>query len=454
MTQDRKRDDKLREEIALFRYGLIADLVNLPPGSRGIYEKLREKAAGEHTIPGSTRYTLAPETLRDWLKKYRRGGFDALYPRRRNDAGSSRSLPQWAADVLIVLKDENRDLSVKLVIKAARDSGAIPPEVCLPQSTVHRLLSLHGLMDKPATEGSTKDRRRFAYANAGQLYMSDVMHGPAVFADGRRKRKAYLIALLDDATRVIPHAEFCLSENTQAFLPVFKQGLMRRGISKRLYVDNGAAYRSHQLALVCAKLGITLVHARPYQPQGKGKIERFFRTVRMQLIPVLSTDDLRDLSSLNRRLWAWVEGEYHHAPHRGLDGETPLDRWSRCAGDVRLVEPSVDLDDLFLWEVKRKVRNDRTVSLNGVVYEVAAELVRQTVMLRYDPSASRTKPLQVWYKGMRQTDAKVVDAYANCFVKRDRPSHNLCASEPTPAPADGLSLSRLDRGEGGDGEVK
>ncbi len=447
MTREKEQDNKLREEIALFRYGLIAELVNLPPGSRGIYEKLRKKAAGEHTIPGSTRCTLAPETLRDWLKKYRRGGFDALCPRRRNDAGSSRSLPQSVADVLIVMKDENRDLSVKLLIKAARDSGAIPPGVCLPHSTVHRLLSRHGLMDKPATEESTKDRRRFAYANAGQLYMSDVMHGPAVFADGRRKRKAYLIALLDDATRVVPHAEFCLSENTQAFLPVFKQALMRRGIPKRLYVDNGSAYRSHQLALVCAKLGITLVHARPYQPQGKGKIERYFRTVRMQLLPVLSTDDLRDLSSLNRRLWAWVEGEYHHAPHRGLDGETPLDRWSRCAGDVRLVEPSVDLDDLFLWEVKRKVRNDRTVSLNGVVYEVAAELVRQTVRLRYDPSAPRTKPLQVWHKGQRQPDAKVVDAYANCFVKRDRPSHNLSASEPAAAPADGLSLSRLDRDE-------
>ena len=201
MTQDKKEDDKLREEVALFRYGLIADLVNLPPGSRGIYEKLRGKAAGEHTIPGSTRRTLAPETLRDWLKKYRRGGFDTLYPRQRNDAGSSRSLPQWVADVLLVIKEEKRDLSVKLVIKEARAAGLIPSGMSVPHSTVHRLLSRHGLMEKPATEDSSKDRRRFAYANAGQLYMSDVMHGPAVFTDGRRTRKARCSRKCSDRSR-------------------------------------------------------------------------------------------------------------------------------------------------------------------------------------------------------------------------------------------------------------
>jgi transposase InsO family protein len=129
---------------------------------------------------------------------------------------------------------------------------------------VHRLLSRHNLM-RHATESSPgKDRRRFAFENANELWMSDVMHGPAVFGEGRRKRKSYLIGLLDDATRVVPYAAFAFAENTAAFLPVFKQALLRRGIPKRLYVDNGALYRSTQLALVCAKLGIILIHARPY----------------------------------------------------------------------------------------------------------------------------------------------------------------------------------------------
>ena len=126
--------------------------------------------------------------------------------------------------------------------------------------------------------GADEDRRRFAYQEAGQLWMSDVMHGPAVPGeDGRRKKKTYLIAFIDDATRVIPHAEFAFSENTRSFLPVFKKALLKRGYPLRLFVDNGANYRSQHFTIVCAKLRVVLIHSRPFQPAGKGKIERFLR---------------------------------------------------------------------------------------------------------------------------------------------------------------------------------
>ena len=257
------------------------------------------------------------------------------------------------------------------------------------------------------------------------------MHGPSVtLAGSRTRRKAYLIAFLDDATRVVPYCAFALAESTQAFLPVFKQALMRRGIPQRLYVDNGANYRSQQLALVCAKLGIALIHARPYQPSGKGKQERFFRTVRAQLLPTLSDADTASLEALNRRLWAWVETEYHHHPHRGLDGDTPLDRWA--AGRApRLPEPDLDLDALFLFEAKRRVQRDHTVSLNGTAFEVDAALVGQTVTLRYDPSTPAGRGIEVWHEGRLVVYAKPVDAYANCFVRRRRPTQTIEPSEPT-----------------------
>ena len=146
--------------------------------------------------------------------------------------------------------------------------------------------------------------------------MSDVMHGPTVGSDSndqRRRSKTYLIAFIDDATRVIPQARFTFAESAEKFLPVLKQALIRRGIPLRLYVDNGANYRSRHLSLVCAKLGICLIHARPCQPAGKGKIERFFRTCRAQLLPVLGAADTGSLDAVNRRLWAWVEGEI--SPH-------------------------------------------------------------------------------------------------------------------------------------------
>ena len=319
MTNPQDRQD--RQATALFRYGLIADLIHLPPGSRGLYARLREKAAADYSIPGSRRIRVAPETLRHWLKAWRRGGFDALLPKGRADQGRSRALPQAVADALLI----------------AAVAGSVPDAVSPAPSTVHRLLSRAGLMDQAGDAESGQDRRRFAFAHPGQLWMSDVMHGPSVLLpDSRIRRKTYLIAFLDDATRVVPYCAFAMSENTQAFLPVFKQALLRRVIPQRLYVDNGANSRSRQLALVYARLGVALIHARPHQPQGKGKQERFFRTVRSQLLATLSAADTDSLDALNRRLWAWVEAEYHHHPHRGLDGQTPLDRWaaSSITGEV------------------------------------------------------------------------------------------------------------------------
>ena len=262
-------DTNERQAVALFRYGLIADLVRLQPGSKGLYARIEQKAAGEYSIPGSTRTRVAGETIRDWLKAYRRGGFDALLPKPRADRGQSRSLPPEVLDVLLQIKEGNPKLSVQLVIRAARQRPEVPEDLPLPNSTVHRLFVRHGLMDKPRSEPGDGDRRRFAFQQAGQLWMSDVMHGPSVFVGDRTKRKTYLIAFIDDATRVIPYAAFTLAENTATFLPVLKQAILRRGLPERLYVDNGANYRSQHLALVCAKLGIALIHARPYRPQGK-----------------------------------------------------------------------------------------------------------------------------------------------------------------------------------------
>jgi len=222
-------------------------------------------------------------------------------------------------DALLDVKEGNPALSVQLVIREARKRPEVPPDLPLPNSTVHRLLARHGLMDKPRGKPSDADRRRFAFQQAGQLWMSDVMHGPSVCVGDRTKRKTYLIAFIDDATRVIPYAAFTLAENTATFLPVLKQAIARRGLPQRLYVDNGANYRSQHLALVCAKLGIALIHARPYRPQGKGKIERWFKTVRGQLLTRLAAEDTASLAALNRRLWAWVEGEkcctQHFSPY-------------------------------------------------------------------------------------------------------------------------------------------
>ena len=435
--------DERRREIALFRYGVIADLVHLEPHHRGLYALLTKKADSEYTIPGSLRRHVAPETMRGWLRAYRRGGYDALVPRVRADQGGVRSIPACVVDLLCQLKEDSSALSIPALIKVARTehSDLVTDEVALPESTVHRLLARRGLMKKKPEDPTSKDRRRFEHESAGDLWMSDAMYGPKI-RDAARLRRTYLLAVIDDATRVVPYAQFTFSEGAVTYLSVLEQAIRRRGIPKRLYVDNGSAFRSKQLAIVCAKLGIALIHAKPYKPQGKGKMERWFRTVRMQLIPLLSPERLVSLDTMNRALSAWIEGEYHHAPHRGLGDETPAGKWARTSEGVRM--PGADLGDHFLAEQRRSVQRDRTVTLDGVAFEVDAALVGERVTLRFDPAripAKRT--VEIWHQGRRVEIARRVDVLANCFIKRSGVTRSLEIPKPSEDVPDGLAMRTL-----------
>jgi putative transposase len=177
-----------RQAVALFRYGLIADLAQLPPGTKGLYDLIRAKAERDYVIPGSTRTRVAPETLRDWLRHYRRGGFEALLPKPRADRGRPRALPPQVVDVLLGIKEGNPKLSVQLVIREARNHPAVPPELPLPPATVHRLLARHGLMARSTDDPGEADRRRFAFQRAGELWMVESAGGiapPAALRTGR-----------------------------------------------------------------------------------------------------------------------------------------------------------------------------------------------------------------------------------------------------------------------------
>lgn len=403
-------ESRLSEQVALFRHGLVAPLAQRALQRGELQRALDEAASHEYVIPGSNRSRVAEATIRDWLRAYKAGGFDALKPRPRRDAGETRALAPEVVEALAAVKEATPALSVRLVIKTARDTGKVAKDVRLPPSTVHRALQARGLMDKAAAP--TVDRRRFCHMNAGDLWMSDVMHGPRV-----NHKKTYLICFIDDATRVIPFAAFCASEGVTAFLPVFKTALKRRGIPQRLFVDNGANYRCHQLSVICARLGITLIHARPYSPESKGKQERFFRTLRAAFLARLG--EVTSLDEMNRKLWTWVESEYHATPHGGLDNVTPLDAWARKGERVRYPDASVDLDALFKFEASRVVARDRTVSLHGRLLEVDAALVGMRVVLRYDPG----KPdgnVEVYSDGKPAGIAAKLDVHINAGLPRVR----------------------------------
>ena len=383
--QDRNRKSK----VGLFRYERIADLLQLEPGSRALRERLRERAQQEFDIPGTRRRRVSESTLRRWMAIYRERGLEGLIPKDRSDRGQRRVLSQEVADLLVGIKQENRKLPVRRVIERARRQGPVPLEVRLATATVYRLLRDHGLMQSEESGQGGKDLRRFGYAAAGELWQADMLHGPRVRCGerGRRLRKTYYIGLLDDATRVIPNARFRFNETYEVFLPVFKGALLKRGKPGKLFVDNGSAFRCRHLRTLCAALGIHLVHGRPYHSEGRGKLERYHRTLRDQLLRPLREPERMDLEELNRRLGQWLENEYHRTPHRGLGADlTPLDAWAKTGAGVRPAGSPQLLDELCRLRYTRKVSKDRVVQFRTHAYEVDGGLTGRKVTLLVDPA--------------------------------------------------------------------
>ena len=409
-------EETLREAIALFRYGVISDLVSRPlaPGEKA--RLLRQISEQEWTIPGTSRCTIGRTTASDWVAQYEAMGLDGLKPRPRSDKGTSRAIPEKVQDLLLRLHRERPKASVDSLIRAARLSGEVEADLRLTPSTVYRLFAAHGAVVQPPGQPEP-DARAFTHPYAGDLWMSDVMHGPRLLEPGRRRgTKTYLHALLDDASRLVPFAAFYPAESSACFQDAFKQALLRRGIPRRLYCDNGSIYRHHHLQIVCATLGISLIHSRPHQPRGRGKIERFFRHVRSAFLPHVDEHHLRDLGALNRVFWAWLEAEYHQTSHRGIGGRTPIERFLDDAEKLRPAPE--DLERLMRMKVTRRVGRDRTVRLEGRLLEAPDGFSGERVEVLYDPYEP-TRPVH-----MRRPDEdeehrlRLLDPEANARLRR------------------------------------
>lgn len=401
---------------ALFRLSVLGPLVSRERLERGELQQLiRELAQRQYAIPNSRRTSLGEKTIEAWLYQYRRAGLDGLAPKVRIDRGSSKIAPALQ-EAIVAAKRDNPRRSVRQIRQLLGASGLAAKD-SLSRSAIHRLLTAHGIARMSGSSGEPEEKRSFVAESAGAIWYGDVMHGPRVNVDGR-PRKVYLVSLFDDASRLVPHSAFCLGETALDVEGVLKQALLKRGRPIKLVVDNGAAYRAGTMQALCARLGIHIVYCRPYQPSGKGKIERWHRTVRDQFISELDAARIGSLADLNARLWAWLEQVYHRTPHAGLNGLTPLARYQQDLPKVRpLGHFASQLDALFYHRVKRHVRKDGTVSYLGVMFEVPYELAGKSVRLVVDPHAGTVVGVED-EAGTSLGLATKLDAHANLHRTR------------------------------------
>jgi putative transposase len=430
-------DETLREQVALFRYGVIAELVGRTPAPREKEKLLCAIAEKEWTIPGSPRTRIGRTTVRDWLVLYHTQGFEGLKPGLRADAGRPRAIPEEVQDLLLKLRAERPEASIDSLIRAVHLSGRFAPGLRLSRSSVHRFFAAQAAPDKEASTAEP-DAVAFTFPHVNDLWTSDLMHGPRLLVPGRRDGgKTYLYAFVDDASRLVPFAAFYLAENAACFQDALKQALLRRGLPRRLYCDNGATFRTHHLQVICATLNISLVHSRPHKPRGRGKIERFFRHVRTAFLPHLTQEILGDLAELNRVFWAWLEAEYHQTPHGGLNGQTPLDRF---LDDQALIRPAPEQLELWLrMSVARRVGKDRVVHLDGRLYEAPDGYAGETVDVLYDPY-DPGRPVHFRRKGeTAERPLRRLDLATNATLRRAaRPTEPVAE-----APSTGISYLEL-----------
>ena len=372
--EEARRKAERARRVAIFRYEMIQDVVDPSLSTKQRGRLVRALAAAEHPGPSGEPVRVSRPTADRWVRAWRAGGFEALVP------SAARVLPRTPAEVLDMaagLKRENPARSAAQVVRVLRAaSGWAPSERTLQRH--FRRLDLPGA----PTPGPAGAFGRFEAARPNELWTGDALHGPEVGG-----RKTYLMAFVDDHSRAVMGARFGYHEDAVRLAAALRPGLAARGVPEKIYVDNGAAFIDSWLLRGCATLGVKLTHSTPRRPEGRGKIERFFETVRGQFLvemPPVGKEVVADLDELNRKFTAWVEIAYHTAVHSET-GQAPLARWHAGIPDP-LPRPSpAQLREAFLWSERRTVTKTGTVSLHNNVFEVDHALAGRSVELLFDP---------------------------------------------------------------------
>jgi putative transposase len=373
--EQQTRLDRARE-IGLFRYMLIREAADPTLSGRQRGAMIRAIAAQSHTDPFGRIVKLTRWTLDRWVKDWRRGGFDALVPSPRQ---SQPRTPPEVLELAAALKKENPGRTASQIRRILHAQLGWAPD----ESTLQRMFVRTGLTALVAGPVTPAVFGRFEADRPNEIWTGDALHGIRLGG-----RKTYLFAFLDDHSRAIVGHRWGFAEDAVRLAAALRPALAARGVPNYVYVDNGSAFVDSWLLRACAKLGIKLVHSTPGRPQGRGKIERFFRTVNSEFVVEIAAAggapgrEIADLHELNRLFTAWVETVYHRRTHSET-GQAPLARW--MAGGPFAVPVPADLAEAFRWSEHRTVTKTATVSLHGNKYQVDPMLTGRRVELVFDP---------------------------------------------------------------------
>lgn len=354
-------------------------------------------------------------TISTWLYRFKVHGVTGVQKNSRSDKGKPRKLtPEELLEAISQVRPhfhgKKRLPKMALFRKCVEDG--ILDRARVSQTQFYRLIREYSLLDDTAGENN-KRRLAFSMQFANQLWQGDTMFGPWITGSEGRMEQAKLIAFIDDASRVICHGQFFLQENVEMLVSALRSAFYKRGIPEAIYVDNGSIYTCQEISLICARVGCILRHAPIQDGAAKGKIERFFRTVRDQFL--IRKLDLSGLDTLNRQFTDWVEEEYNCSVHSGI-GMKPIDRFALDLKKIRFLPPDEVSDELFFAEDTRKVKKDNTFSFDNIRYESPVDLRDKEIQIRFD--RNRKNRVLIYYKSQRMGEAKRLDLIQNGLIRR------------------------------------
>lgn len=431
-----------QESVAVFRHGVIGALTQAQMDRGQLRAALKQLARQRFRPPGAkTTRTYSESTLERWYYRYRERGMAGLLPGKRRDAGRARTLTSQLRQLLLDIRREHPSASASLILRTLVASGRME-EATLSPTTLRRLYAEAGLDRVALRDGEgDKVRLRWQAARPMALVHGDVCHGPSLRIAGR-VWPLRIHGLLDDASRYCLALEAHHHEREVDMLGVLNRALRRHGKPDALYLDNGATYRGDTLATACARLGITLLHARPYDAQARGKMERFWRTLREGCLDFLG--GLTSLHEVNVRLWAFLDQHYNRAPHAGLFGKSPADVFLAAPPSPPLDESAIQ--DALTVRLRRRVRRDTTVPIAGKDYELDQGYLAGRIVTLCRSLADLSLSPWVEFEGKR-FEVHPVNPVKNARRRRPRRRPELDESLPR-HPAFDPPTALLDRATG------
>ena len=400
------------EAIALFRFGLISKVQELNEQPMPLKTALESVSCVPHlTSSGQTR--IVPfRTLEDWWYAYKHEGFSGLRPKSRSDRGVPRVLSSEQEEYVLAAVRAQPGIAVKVLYRQWKEQDPKLPSL----GTVYRVLQHNDLNQRSrryllrqSINGPTKT---FEAPLVNDLWMVDFSPGPFLQIPGKKKALAtHLCVIIDDHSRLVPYAAYYENADTRAFHHSFKEAIIRRGLPHKLYTDQGGPFISDHTRVICANLGVRLLHAKPYHAWSKGKVERFIKTLQNDFEAGLRANGVAPatLEELNHPLADWLE-KYHHRHHEGI-GMSPTHRFTNGAHHLRPLDPTLKIAKLFYNRLHRVVRKDGTVRLDNQLYEVDLALRGLEVRLRFDPWTMES--IEVDYRGQSFGLARKVDPHLN-----------------------------------------